>query len=71
MLKLREPSEKERPWTHEAKYYGWAGFDLAARSHRMAGNRERADQIQQQFHAYGTPTNPYTRAADLKDGSGF
>ena len=56
MLKLREPSEKERPWTHEAKYYGWAGFDLAARSHRMAGNRERADQIQQQFHAYGTPT---------------
>lgn len=56
MLKLREPSEKERPWTHEAKYYGWAGFDLAARSHRMAGNRERADEIQQQFHAYGTPT---------------
>lgn len=56
MLKLREPSEKERPWTHEAKYYGWAGFDLAARSHRMAGNRERADEIQEQFHAYETPT---------------
>ena len=56
MLKLREPSEKERPWTHEAKYYRWAGYDLAARSHRMAGNRERADEIQEQFHAYGTPT---------------
>lgn len=55
MLKLREPSEKERPWTHEAKYYGWAGFDLAARSHRMAGNQERADQIQANFHAHGTP----------------
>lgn len=56
MLELREPSETERPWTHEAKYYAWAGFDLAARAHRMAGNRKKADELQQRFHAYDRPT---------------
>jgi len=56
MLELREPSEAERPWTHEAKYYGWAGFDIAARAYRMAGNRVRADGLQERFHAHAKPT---------------
>ena len=56
MLELREPAEAERPWTHEAKYYGWAGFDIAARAHRMAGNRVRADGLQERFHAHAKPT---------------
>jgi glycosyltransferase involved in cell wall biosynthesis len=56
MLALAEPAEAERPWTHEAKYYGWAGFDISARAHRMAGNRERANELQEQFHAYDART---------------
>jgi hypothetical protein len=56
MLELPEPPEVERPWTHEAKYYGWAGFDIAARAHRMAGNHDLAIALQAQFHAYGEPT---------------
>lgn len=56
MLQLAEPKESERPWTHEAKYYGWAGFDIAARAHRMNGNNERADALQLQFNAHKVPT---------------
>ena len=55
MLELKEPKESERPWTHEAKYYGWAGLDIAARAHRMARDHKRADALQTQFHAYGEP----------------
>lgn len=56
MLELREPAEAERPWTHEAKYYGWAGLDIAARAYRMAGNQKQANALQDRFHAHGTPT---------------
>jgi glycosyltransferase involved in cell wall biosynthesis len=56
MLDLPEPAEAERPWTHEAKYYGWAGFDIAARAHRMAENVSKASELQRKFHAGVTPT---------------
>lgn len=49
MLDLREPLAEERPWTHEAKWYGWAGYDLAARAFRFAGNVARAELHQAQF----------------------
>lgn len=51
MLELREPLEHQRPWTHEAKWYGWAGYDLGARAYRVSGNDARADVLQWQFHA--------------------
>jgi len=49
MLDLREPLAEERPWTHEGKWYGWAGYDLAARAFRLAGNTARAAVHQAQF----------------------
>ena len=56
MLELKEPSESDRPWTHEAKYYGWAGFDIAARAYRMAGDTAKAAALQWKFHAFSEPT---------------
>jgi glycosyltransferase involved in cell wall biosynthesis len=50
MLRHREPIGADKPWTSEAKYYGWAGYDLAARAFRLAGLDARADVLQQQFH---------------------
>ena len=55
MLELREPLEHQRPWTHEAKWYGWAGYDIGARAFRAAGFEARADVLQWQFHAGMTP----------------
>ena len=56
MLELREPLPEKRPWTHEAKWYGWAGFDLAARAFRAGGNQAMADVCQSRFHQGATPT---------------
>lgn len=55
MLNLKEPLESDRPWTHEAKWYGWAGYDLGARAFRLDGNTARADVLQWQYHAGAAP----------------
>ena len=55
MLELREPLDDKRPWTHEAKWYGWAGNDLAARAYRAEGNSAMADVCQLRFHEGATP----------------
>lgn len=55
MLELREPLADKRPWTHEAKWYGWAGHDLAARAFRASGNAAMADVCQSRFHQGATP----------------
>lgn len=49
MLSIPEPDEENRPWTHEAKWYGWAGKDLAARVYRLANKNKRAS-IEQEFY---------------------
>jgi glycosyltransferase involved in cell wall biosynthesis len=50
MSELREPLAEERPWTHEVRWYGWSGFDLAARAYRAYGNDAMANVLQAQFH---------------------
>jgi glycosyltransferase involved in cell wall biosynthesis len=55
MMELREPLPDKRPWTHEAKWYGWAGYDVAARAYRAEGNKAMATVLQAQFHAGLTP----------------
>lgn len=50
MLRLTEPSGADRPWTTEQKYYGWSGFDLAARAYRLDGYEAKAAELQAQFH---------------------
>jgi glycosyltransferase involved in cell wall biosynthesis len=50
MLLRPEPTGDARPWTHEAKWYGWAGLDLAARAARYAGNLGRAEALQSEYH---------------------
>lgn len=55
MVSLREPLTKDRPWTHEAKWYGWSGYDLAARAHRVCGNKSAADVFQMQYHQGARP----------------
>lgn len=55
MLGLREPLNEDRPWTHEPKFYGWAGYDLGARAYRAHGNTARAEVLQWQFHAGASP----------------
>lgn len=55
MMELPEPPEHNRPWTHEAKYYGWAGDDLSARAHRLAGDIVKANQIQLRYYSQKTP----------------
>lgn len=37
MLSLPEPHLSRRPWSYEAKWYGWAGLDLAERIGRLNG----------------------------------
>jgi len=37
MLALPEPPAHRRPWSFEAKWYGWAGLDLAERIARLNG----------------------------------
>lgn len=55
-LERPEPPLEDRPWTHEAKHYGWYGIDLAARAARYAGHVERAQALQDHFHAGKQPT---------------
>jgi hypothetical protein len=55
MLKLPEPAPGDRPWTHEAKWYGWAGHDLAARAFRLAGQTADADALQLVYHKHALP----------------
>lgn len=55
MATLREPLPEDRPWTHEVKWYGWAGYDLYARACRATGNRAAADLAQWQYHAGSAP----------------
>ena len=55
MLERGEPTEADRPWTHEVKWYTWAGQDLAARAFRLHGNLSRAAVLQAQYHAGRTP----------------
>jgi hypothetical protein len=55
MMALPEPKEKDRPWTHEVKWYGWAGLDLAARSYRLADQPRKADGLQWAFHKHEKP----------------
>ena len=55
MLALREPIAEDRPWTHEPKFYGWAGYDLGARAYRAGGNSAMAGVLQWQFHEGATP----------------
>lgn len=40
-----EPQGALRPWTHEPKWYGWAGDDLRERAYRWLGLRNRARGI--------------------------
>ena len=51
-----EPVGLNRPWTHEPKWYGWAGDDLFARAQRLAGNFADAQDAQSRFHADTIPT---------------
>lgn len=55
MLELREPLADQRPWTHEVRWYGWAGYDVGARAYRANGNKAMADVLQWQFHAGAKP----------------
>lgn len=55
MLEREEPIESERPWTHEVKWYTWAGNDIAARAFRADGNLSRAAILQAKYHAGKTP----------------
>lgn len=55
MLDLPEPNEADRPWTHEVKWYTWAGYDIAARAFRARGNLVRAAELQQKYYGGKTP----------------
>lgn len=50
MLALPEPAPELRPWTHEARWYGWAGHDLRARALRFAGRHQEAEAEQAAVH---------------------
>jgi hypothetical protein len=56
MLTLPEPAQKDRPWTHESKWYGWAGHDLAARAYRLADMTADANALQLVYHKHTEPT---------------
>lgn len=55
MMELPEPMESERPWTHEPKWYGWAGDDLMARALRLNDRNEEADAHQRSAHGFDVP----------------
>jgi glycosyltransferase involved in cell wall biosynthesis len=44
-----------RPWTHEPKWYDWAGDDLLARAYRLNGDYAAADRAQAKYHAEAQP----------------
>jgi glycosyltransferase involved in cell wall biosynthesis len=46
MLAIPEPPPHRRPWSFEAKWYGWAGLDLAERISRLNGREpERREDV--------------------------
>jgi hypothetical protein len=46
MLAISEPPPGRRPWSFEAKWYGWAGLDLAERISRLNGREpEKRDGV--------------------------
>jgi len=55
MMELPEPTESERPWTHEPKWYGWAGDDLMARALRLNDRNEEADAHQRSAQCFDIP----------------
>lgn len=55
MLETPEPLADKRPWTHEAKWYGWAGDDLAARAFRAEGNLGMATVCQARYYQGAKP----------------
>jgi hypothetical protein len=55
MLKLDVPSIADRPWTHERKWYDWAGWDLAARAARLSGFTTLAEIRQMHCHKTEEP----------------
>jgi glycosyltransferase involved in cell wall biosynthesis len=55
MMELPEPTESERPWTHEPKWYGWAGDDLMARALRLNDRNEEADAHQRSAQGFDIP----------------
>ena len=55
MLKLDVPSVADRPWTHERKWYDWAGWDLAARAARLSGMMTLAEIRQMHCHKTEEP----------------
>lgn len=50
MLRIPEPAPELRPWTHEARWYGWAGYDVRARALRLAGRLDEAAGAQVDAH---------------------
>jgi glycosyltransferase involved in cell wall biosynthesis len=44
-----------RPWTHEPKWYGWAGDDLLARAYRLTGDEVGAEAAQAKYHVEAQP----------------
>jgi hypothetical protein len=52
---LPEPGPGNMPWTHEPKWYDWAGDDLLARALRLTGNIVEAASMQDKFHGSETP----------------
>jgi glycosyltransferase involved in cell wall biosynthesis len=55
MMERQEPPHESRPWTHERKWYGWAGLDLAARAARYGNRPDRAEMFQRAFFAGQKP----------------
>lgn len=55
MCATPEPAAAARPWTHEPKWYGWAGDDLLARAHRICGDKFEAREVQAKYHAHKPP----------------
>lgn len=56
MLNTPEPPPELRPWTHEPRWYGWAGWDLRARALRLAGKHGEADVAQSKVWGDKAPT---------------
>jgi predicted O-methyltransferase YrrM len=50
-----EPQGVARPWTHEPKWYGWAGEDLLARALRLDGQTQLAHARQLAYHGGTAP----------------
>lgn len=40
------PTRGRQPWTHEPKWYGWAGNDLLARCLRLDGRKTEAEAVE-------------------------